>query len=109
MNQGKIISRPVHLSSEGWLCPHLMMVFSLCFQGRANRLRPGTKRIYVLFGESGVFVHQTIGKRGHPFVPDFFADQAQVLSGFLRTFLGLPILKVDMTAARVDVVDDYPG
>ena len=85
------------------------MVFSLCFDGRADRLRPGTQRFYVLFGESRVLVHQTIGKRGHSSIPDFFANQAQVLSGFLRTFLGLPILKVDMTAARVDVVEDYPG
>jgi hypothetical protein len=85
------------------------MVLLVCFQGCANRLRPGAERIDILLRESRVIVHQAVGKGRHPFLPHFFADQAQVLGGFLGILLRLPILKVDVPTARVDVVDDQPG
>ena len=113
----KRFSRPVHGSSKlGYfgvarlLNPDRLMVMLLaCLQGRANRLRPRTNRIYLLTRESSLFVHQAVRKQGHPLFPDLFTDQAEVLGGLLWTFLCLPILKVDMASAGLNVVDNDPG
>src|SRR5712672_1930715 len=86
-----------------------MVMLLACLQGRADRLRPRTNRIYLLTRESSPFVHQAVGEQGHPLFPDFFTDQAKVLGSLLGIFLCLPILKVDMASAGLNVVDDDPG
>jgi len=86
-----------------------MMMFLAWFQRCAYRVRPGTNRVYFPIRKSRVFVHQAVGNRGHSFFPDFFTNQAQMLGSLLWIFLRLPILKVDMTSARVDVIHDEPG
>jgi hypothetical protein len=51
-------------------------------------------------------VPDPVRQRRHPFFPDFLTNQGEVLDGFLLIFLGLPILKVDMTASHIYVVGD---
>jgi hypothetical protein len=84
------------------------MVLAFRVRRRPDLLRPRANRSDLLIGKSRVFVHQSVGKWRHPFVPDFLANQTQVFGGFLGTFLSLPILKVDVAPTHGDIVDNHP-
>src|SRR6266478_8031762 len=79
--------------------PHSKLVVALFafLWDRAKRLRPRTNRVYLLVREPRLRVQHPVRERRHPFFPDFFANQGEVLVGLLGIFLRLPILKVDMT------------
>jgi hypothetical protein len=105
--RGKTFSLPVHGGSKAGLPrDNLVVVLLPRPRGRAKRLRPGTNSVYVLLREPRFFVHQPVGERRHPFFLDFFTNQGEVLGCLLWIFLRLPILKVDMAASHVHVVND---
>ena len=48
----------------------LVVVLLTRLWDRAERLRPGTNRIYLLVGEPGLLVEHPVGERRHPFFAD---------------------------------------
>jgi hypothetical protein len=54
-------------------------------------------------------MHYSIGEGRHATVLDFLTNRAQMLIGFLRVLLRLPVLEVDMASALIYIVRNQPG
>jgi hypothetical protein len=71
-------------------------------------VRPRTKRSDLAWFQSRFRMQDSVGERRHSFVLSLVADASQAVACVFRARLGLPIVKVHMPAALVNVVGNHP-